>query len=282
MKYVYNNIVIVQLCKKYKVKDYLLIIVLQMKISCITSERHTHSDIAKHLYKTYKSVPPEKADVLICLGGDGFMLHTLHNYHHLNKPIYGINCGTVGFLLNEYNLKDDLLKLLHEAYQHTVKPLSIIVETLDNKKITELAFNEVVILRDAETSAKLELQIDGATTLANLMGDGLLVATPLGSTAYNRSCRGPILCLDSKLLAITPINPFKPLAWQGAIIKENHHIKINNLFHDRSIKVQFDFKSIKNVKSVEVKLSNTNHAKLLFNKNDDLEKKIFQTQFINR
>lgn len=174
------------------------------------------------------------------------------------------------------------MKLLSDAYQHTVKPLSLAIETLNHKKINEIAFNEVVVLRDAETSAKLELQIDGATTLANLMGDGLLVATPLGSTAYNRSCRGPILCLDSKLLAITPINPFKPLAWQGAIIKENHHIKINSLFNDRTIKVQFDFQSIKNIKSVEIKLSHTNHAKLLFNKNDDLEKKIFQTQFITR
>ena len=173
----------------------------------------------------YPSVDPESADVIVALGGDGLMLQTLHRLMGTGKPIYGMNRGSVGFLMNEYRT-DDLVARLEAAHRSLVHPLLMDATDVDGNQHTAHAINEVSMLRQTYQAAKLKIRIDGKVRLPELIADGLLVATPAGSTAYNLSVDGPILPLNSPLLALTPISAFRPRRWRGALLPDRAEIVI--------------------------------------------------------
>jgi NAD+ kinase len=187
------------------------------KIACL----HSSSDKAKksftELNKLYSFVPPENADVILALGGDGFLLHTIHNYLNLNKPIFGMNCGTVGFLMNDYQA-EGLTDRLKMAMQIRLFPLMMQAETRDEKTVKAIAFNEVAVTRHSGQTANIKVFINDVVRLEKFMGDGLILSTAAGSTAYNLSANGPIIPLESKLLALTPVSPFRPRRWRGALL----------------------------------------------------------------
>ncbi|MGR3290135.1 MAG: NAD kinase, partial [Paracoccaceae bacterium] len=162
----------------------------------------------------YGQVAQDDADVIVALGGDGFMLQTLHNTQHLHAPVYGMNCGTVGFLLNEFS-SDDLPKRLSAAQEELINPLSMTAECTDGSHHNALALNEVSLLRAGPQAAKLRISVDGKVRMEELVCDGALVCTPAGSTAYNYSAHGPILPIGSDVLALTAIAPFRPRRWRG-------------------------------------------------------------------
>jgi NAD+ kinase len=169
------------------------------------------------LSRLYKVTPPDEADIIVALGGDGFMLETLHRYLDRHVPIYGMHRGTVGFLMNEFR-PDGLLERLARAQPVTLHPLEMSAHTKAGKCHTALAINEVSLLREARQAAKVRVSVDGIVRLDELMGDGVLVATPVGSTAYNLSAHGPIIPLAAGVLALTPITAFRPRRWRGALL----------------------------------------------------------------
>ena len=171
----------------------------------------------------YPSVNPSAADILIALGGDGFMLETMHNTLKSNAPIYGIHCGTVGFLMNEFE-PSKLMERLEKARPTTLYPLEMTVQRQNGTVTKALAFNEVSLLRETRQAAKIQITIDDVVRLSELVCDGILIATPAGSTAYNLSAHGPIIPLDTHLLALTPISAFRPRRWKGALIPESSQV----------------------------------------------------------
>ena len=173
----------------------------------------------------YGSVPPSEADVIVALGGDGLMLQTLHRHMNSGIPIYGMNFGSVGFLMNEFR-EDDLLNHLQKAEPNEVHPLAMTAMDSYGKAHEGLAINEISVFRQTAQAAKLEIQIDGKVRMEELICDGILIATPTGSTAYNLSAHGPILPIDSPLLALTPISPFRPRHWRGALLPNSAEVKI--------------------------------------------------------
>lgn len=250
-----------------------------MKLALIYSKSYKALSLVDTFNKRYDFVDTELCDVIVVLGGDGFMLHCIHKYQHLNKPIYGINCGTLGFLLNNYNLQDDLFEKISQATTISLHPLEAIFVNSVGEKNTSIAFNEVSFLRSDPVASHLKIDIDGNMMMNNLVSDGLLVSTPMGSTAYNRACGGNVVSVDSNLLVMTPINPFNPLNWKGATIKNKHIINITNLdIKKRKINLFCDYKEFKNISKATISLSEAN-INLLFNPQEDLEHKILQTQF---
>ena len=182
---------------------------------------HSGTDRAQQGYSVlrgrYEFVPVEEADAVIALGGDGFMLQTLHKHMDRNLPIYGMNRGTVGFLLNEFR-EDALYARVNAAREERIYPLQMITRTADGLVHKALAFNEVALIRYSQQSANIRILINGEVRLEKLICDGVLVATPAGSTAYNLSARGPIIPIGSNITALTPISPFRPRRWQGALL----------------------------------------------------------------
>ena len=222
----------------------------------------------------YKNYPPHLSDVIIILGGDGFMLQSLKKYKKFNKPFYGINRGTFGFLMNKfktYNVK----KIISKAKQISISPLEMKALNKKNKTISAIAINEVSLLRQGRQTAALKIKVGKKILIQKLICDGVLVSTPAGSTAYNLSVNGPILPLYSKKLAITPISPFRPRRWQGKIVTYSSLIKINNLnIRKRSLSVVADNVEVRNIKKVIIKINNSIKFKLLYDKNNSLSKKI--------
>ncbi|MEL6288945.1 MAG: NAD kinase, partial [Pseudomonadota bacterium] len=180
------------------------------------------------LARRYGNAPQDQADVIIALGGDGLMLQTLHANMRRDIPIYGMNRGSVGFLMNDYN-EDDLLDRLASAHVSTIHPLSMTVQDREGTETSALAINEVSLFRQTHQAAKLRITIDGKERMAELVCDGALVSTPAGSTAYNLSAHGPILPINAPLLALTPISPFRPRRWRGAILPDHGHIRFDVL-----------------------------------------------------
>lgn len=251
-----------------------------MKISCVYSD---FVPKAKEFYNilssTYSFVTEKEADVIVCLGGDGFMLHCLHNYMHLNKPLYGINCGSRGFLLNEKKDNIDLISDIKNSSTFNLYPLLTTFTNVKGETNSAFAFNEVSFLRGLARSSHLDIYVNGNKRMEKLIGDGLLIATPAGSTAYNRSCGGNILSTSSNMLALTPINPFNPLNWKGTTVDSNSIIDIHNLDIERPINMSADFHEFENIVSSQIKLIKEKHVSLLFDKNNDLESKIIKHQF---
>ena len=230
--------------------------------------------LKKILLKEYKNSLPNLSYAIIVLGGDGFMLHTLKKYQKFNKPFYGINTGTFGFLMNKYknfNIDNNITK----AKLISISPLQMKVFTKSGKIYSAIAINEVSLLRQSRQTASLQITNGKKILIKKLISDGVLVSTPAGSTAYNLSVNGPILSLNSKKLAITPISPFRPRRWRGKIVSSSSIVKIKNLdIKKRSVSVVADNLEVRNIKSVIVKNNSKIKFKLLYDKNNSLIKKI--------
>ncbi|NDV19897.1 NAD kinase [Pseudodesulfovibrio sp. JC047] len=250
------------------------------KIACVASDTPRAQKGLATLAKRYPLVERDEADVLIALGGDGFMLQTIHEHMDSGLPIYGMNRGTIGFLLNEFN-PDTLLKRLNLAQVHALNPLIMTAFTLSGQQVSALAFNEVALLRHSQQSAKIRVCINGKQRLEKLICDGIMVATPAGSTAYNLSARGPIIPLGSNVLALTPVSPFRPRRWNGALLPHSATIEFEILNAERRpVSASADSFEVREVAHVTIKEDHTRPACILFDPDHSLEERIFNEQFI--
>ena len=231
------------------------------------------------LVQRYGQHEPAEADVLVPLGGDGFMLETLHGAIAQPKPIYGMNLGTVGFLMNAYTA-GDLADRIARAAATKLHPLRMRASLLDGSVEEGLAINEVSLLRETRQAASLSLLVDGVERLSNLVCDGLIVATPAGSTAYNLSAHGPILPIGAPLLAITPISPFRPRRWRGALLSQKARIFVRvNDPKKRPVSAVADYTEIRDVAGVEIWQDDTMSLDVLFDPEHNLEERILKEQF---
>ena len=244
-----------------------------IKFHFIFDKTKKAQNLKKKLLKKYKNYTPSRAKVIVVGGGDGYMLSSLKRYLNFNKPFYGINCGTYGFLMNNFN-KDDLEKKIFLSKKIYIRPLNITAQTNKFKKKI-LAINEVSLFRQSRQTVSLNLKIGKKIILKKLVGDGILVSTPAGSTAYNLSAQGPVLSLNSKKLAVTPISPFRPRRWKGKIISNKQKIRIKNLdSRKRPIAAVADNIEIRNIKSVNIEISRKVTFCVLYDKKKSLTKKI--------
>jgi NAD+ kinase len=227
----------------------------------------------------YDGVAPEKADVIVALGGDGFMLQTLHAFMNTGKPIYGMNCGSVGFLMNEFR-EDDLPARLAAAIETVIHPLAMRAIDAAGNEHTAFAINEVSLLRQSYQAAKLRIAIDGHVRLEELICDGILVATPAGSTAYNLSAHGPILPIYAPLLALTPISAFRPRTWRGALLPDHVEVEITVLEADkRPVNAVADNVEFKSVVVVTVAEDKQAQSLILFDPDHSWDERILSEQF---
>jgi len=236
----------------------------------------------ERLRATYDFVEPNEADLLIALGGDGFMLQTLHAMLEARRivPVFGMNLGTVGFLMNEWRL-ERLEQRLEKARHYKVNPLRMVVDTVDGERFSIPAINEVSLLRETSQTAKLEVEVNGRIVMPELVCDGVLVATPAGSTAYNLSAHGPILPLGSALVALTPISPFRPRRWRGAILPENTTVCFTVLDPvKRPVSAVADQREVRDIARVEVRIDRAIPLTLLFDPEHTLDDRIAAEQFI--
>ena len=231
------------------------------------------------LIKAYGQADPEEADVIVALGGDGLMLQTLHRFMSAGKPIYGMHRGTVGFLMNEYSA-DHLHRRLAAARKTAVHPL--LMEARDGKgQVHRLhAFNEVSLFRQTSQAAHLRILVDDKERMAELVADGILVSTPAGSTAYNLSAQGPIIPLNASLLALTPISPFRPRRWHGALLPNSAQVEIEVLWPERRpVAAVADHVEVRGVHAVKVHMDHGIAMNLLFDPGHSLEERILREQF---
>ena len=241
-----------------------------LKFHFIFDKTNKAQNLKKKLLSKYKNNTPVIADIIVVGGGDGFMLNSLKKYVKFNKPFYGINCGTFGFLMNKF-VKKDIEKTILSSKKIYIKPLEI---NIKNKKKL-LAINEVSLFRQSKQTVSLNLKIGNKTILKKLIGDGVLIATPAGSTAYNLSVDGPVMSLDSNKLAITPISPFRPRRWKGKMVANNKKIKITNLdFKKRPVAAVADNIEVRNIRSISVSISKKIIFCLLYDRNRSLVKRI--------
>jgi NAD+ kinase len=249
-------------------------------IACIADETPKAQNAYNALMAKYKlTQDPQNADIIIVMGGDGFMLHCLHEYMQLDKPFYGINCGSVGFLMNE-NRDDDLYARLASAKTEVITPLQMTSITRDGKKEYALAVNEVSLLRSSKQVAKLRISVDEMVRIPELSCDGVLLATPAGSTAYNLSVHGPIIPLGSGVLALTPISPFRPRRWKGALLSHKAVVRVEVLDPEkRPVNAVADFTESVDVIFIEISEAADKGIKLLFDLGHSLEDRIILEQF---
>ena len=237
---------------------------------------------AEELQSRYDFVPLAEAERVIALGGDGFMLQTLHHMLAERRicPVFGMNLGTIGFLMNEWRA-EGLAERLERARSISVTPLRMDATTVEGETITSPAINEVSLLRETRQTAKLEVSADSHVVIPEMFCDGVLVATPAGSTAYNLSAQGPILPLDSKMLAITPISPFRPRRWRGAILPDRTRIGIRVLEPvKRPVSAVADQREVRDVASVQVELDPSFALTLMFDPEHALDERITMEQFV--
>jgi NAD+ kinase len=224
----------------------------------------------------------EDADVLVALGGDGFMLQTLHDFQNQNKPVYGVNCGTVGFLMNTApHTFEALQKKIAKAEITPLYPLSLEVTTTDGITSNHLAINEVSFFRQTSMAVHLQVSINGDVRLDKLVGDGLIVSTPAGSTAYNLSAHGPILPLNAHLLALTPLSVFRPRQWKGALLPDSAvvHVEVLDAL-ERRTSLSADTKTVDYVRHATIYQNKEVFFELLFDPNHNLEDRILKEQFV--
>lgn len=235
---------------------------------------------AKNEYiNSYSQNDPEIADIIIPIGGDGILLKSLHDFNKLNKPFFGINYGSVGFLMNSMSNKN-LEELIKNSKSTDLKPLKMMAIDHNDNRYESIAYNEVSLMRQSHQASKFQIKINDITRMNELICDGVLVSTSAGSTAYNLSAHGSILPLDSKLLALTPISAFRPRRWRGALLSEKSIIKISVLnFKDRQASVTADNIEFRNIKEVIIQSSQDKNCKILFDNNHSIEDKILNEQF---
>ncbi len=231
------------------------------------------------LSETYGNCDPDAADVVVALGGDGFMLQTLHNFLSRKKPIYGMNRGSVGFLMNEY-AEDNLRERLRDAEKSIVRPLIMRATDVHGVEKTARAINEVSVLRQSYQVAKMRISVDGKERLAELAADGVLVCTPAGSTAYNLSANGPILPLAAPLMALTPISAFRPRRWRGALLPDRARVTIEVLEAEkRPVSAVADHFELRDVRRVEIAMDHETGLVLLHDPGHSLDERILREQF---
>lgn len=231
------------------------------------------------LRRRYRDVGADDADIIVALGGDGFMLQTLHAFLGHQKPIYGMNRGSVGFLLNEYG-EDDLIARLEAAEAAKIHPLRMTVVGRNGTVTEALAFNEVSLLRETRQAAKIRVIVDDKVRIAELICDGILVSTPAGSTAYNLSAHGPILPIEAALLALTPISAFRPRRWRGAILSHLARIRFEILEPEkRPVSAVADHFEVRDVASVDVAEDRSIGMTMLFDAGHSLNERIVAEQF---
>lgn len=259
------------------------------KIAVIAANKNAHANERKNaliekyrftdITNNHKQI--ENIDLVIAIGGDGLMLHLLHEYEAKRVPVYGINCGTVGFLMNNFS-EEDFLEVLSRAKESTLYPLR--ANIIDNKNIhhSHIAINEIALLRQSSQAAKIKIEINEQLRLETLAADGILVATAAGSTAYNLSAGGPIIPFGSEILALTPISPFRPRKWRGALLPANSKIRLQVLDDElRPVSATADSSEVRNVKEVIIFEDRSIAFKILFDPNHSLEERIIREQFVN-
>ena len=249
------------------------------RIAFVASDMPEAQDARRTLVGRYSKISPEDADVIVALGGDGMMLQTLHGFINDKVPIYGMNRGSVGFLMNEYR-EDNLKERLEAADITRIHPLSMIAYDQNGKAHKGLAINEVSLFRERHQAAKLEIAIDGKVRMEELICDGVLIATPAGSTAYNLSAHGPILPINAPLLAVTPISPFRPRRWRGALVPNKAHITITVKEADkRPVSAVADHFETRQVVKVEIEKARNVELFMMFDPDHSLEERVLAEQF---
>jgi NAD+ kinase len=255
---------------------------MNLKRALVASTAEVAREAERELRSCYDWYPIEEADMVIALGGDGFMLQTLHAMLERRRivPVYGMNRGTVGFLMNDWGL-DRIDERLARAKRFEVSPLEMNAETVSGERIILPAINEVSLLRETRQTAKLEITVSGRVVLDELVCDGVLVATPAGSTAYNLSANGPILPLGSALHALTPISPFRPRRWRGAILPDSATVKFRVLEPiKRPVSAVADQREVRDVATVEVAIDRSATLCLMFDPEHALDDRITMEQFV--
>ena len=252
----------------------------QPTFALVASDTEEAQTARQRLEARYKTVAPEKADVIVALGGDGLMLETLHASIPRGTPIYGMNRGTVGFLMNSFD-EENLPERLARAERVTLHPLRMAAWSVDGTFTDALAINEVSLLRLRRQAAHIRISIDGEVRMEQLVCDGVMVATPAGSTAYNVSAYGPILPIGAPLLALTPISAFRPRRWRGALLPNTARVTFEVLDPDkRPVSATADFTEVRDVARVDVHEDDGVALQLLFDPEHNLEKRIIQEQFL--
>ncbi|MGC8203574.1 NAD kinase [Aliiroseovarius sp. PTFE2010] len=251
-----------------------------LKIALTASKADIAQRAKMRLAKRYGNVPMNEADVIVALGGDGFMLHTLHDTQELDVPVYGMNRGTIGFLMNEYS-EEALDARLAAAEEEVIHPLRMSAESADGTVHHALAINEVALLRAGPQAAKLQISIDGKVRMDELVCDGALLSTPAGSTAYNYSAHGPILPIGSDVLALTAMAAFRPRRWRGALLPQNAKVRFDVLeAPKRPVMADADGRSVRDVIWVEIESARDVAHRVLFDPGHGLEERLIREQFV--
>jgi NAD+ kinase len=243
----------------------------------------SHTPEAREAYgrleNRYGNADPAKADVIVALGGDGLMLQTLHKFMNSGKPIYGMHRGTVGFLMNEF-VEERLTERLSNAHITVIHPLVMQARDAQGRMHEHRAINEVSLFRQSAQAAHLQIMIDGQERLAELISDGVLVATPAGSTAYNLSAQGPIIPINAPLLALTPISPFRPRRWRGALLPNKAKVTIEIMDADkRPVAAVADHDEVRSVRRVDIAMDHNISINMLFDPGHNLDERILREQF---
>jgi NAD+ kinase len=252
------------------------------RLALVASDDARAQEAAAGLAGAHDWVRPEEAEALVVLGGDGYLLHVLHRMLDLDgvKPVYGLNHGTVGFLMNKAKSSRTIGERVAKAKPVSVRPLEMTAITNGGGEHTYFAINEVSLLRETRQTAKLEVKVNGKLRMAELACDGVLVATPAGSSAYNLSANGPILPLGCNMLALTPISPFRPRRWRGAILPDKAQVAFRVLEPDkRPVAAVADQKEVRDIKEVRIAIARSHELTLLFDPGSSLDERIFAEQF---
>jgi len=251
-----------------------------MKFHFIASENPEAKEALKVLIKRYDQAKLELSDVIIAIGGDGMLLKALRNSIEKNKPVFGLNKGNVGFLMNELSF-DNLENRVQTARKVKMHPLFMSAHKINGNIFTELAVNEVSILRQTHQAAHLKITVDKKERLNELVCDGILVSTPIGSTAYNLSARGPIIPLNANILALTPISSFRPRRWRGALLPQRVKIRIEVLnFDTRPVSATADNVEARDIKYIEISTDKTKKLTILHDSDHSLDERIMKEQFL--
>lgn len=249
------------------------------RLAFVASERPEAQEARARLAQRYGDLAEDEAQVVVALGGDGFMLETLHRNLAAGRPIYGMNQGSVGFLMNEY-AEDDLLGRINAAERAVIHPLAMRAVERGGAVREGLAINEVSLLRQTRQTAKLRISIDGKVRMTELVCDGVLIATPAGSTAYNLSAHGPIIPLDARVLALTPISAFRPRRWRGALLPHAAKVTVEVLEADkRPVSAVADNYEVRDIERVEIIEKRDTQLSMLFDAGRGLEERVLAEQF---
>jgi NAD+ kinase len=249
------------------------------RIAFVASPIAEARDSLQELASQYGNVAPDTADVIVALGGDGLMLQSLHKFMHAGKPIYGMHRGTVGFLMNEF-CEGSLRERLAAARITVIHPLLMRARDRADATVEHHAFNEVSLFRETYQAARLRILIDGEVRLPELVADGVLVATPAGSTAYNLSAQGPIIPISASLMALTPISPFRPRRWHGALLPDRAHVRVEVLEPEkRPVAAVADHDEVRAVSAVDIGMDHAIGMRMLFDPGHSLGERIVREQF---